>query len=341
MILKNKFACLLLFSTFLLAFNCCKKGEIAINKISRVVAVSGDTNIVNSGVVITSTIEMGSDYKQQIFYSLSYNKIISSNLKTDWDLGFESGINGYHIKLNGAKAMSAFNTNQTNFASVTDTIGMKAAEKVDSPTGNADSTAFGNWQTNTPVYIMSRGYNELGVHQGFRKIQFLSVNQTHYTLKIANLNGSNETTASILKDETKNHTYFSLTNNGVVNIEPGKEDYDLLFSQYTHVYSNPYSTYLVTGVSLNPNKVKVALITDKPFADIVISDSINHPFKTTQNGIGYYWKTFNFSTSSYTVDANMCFLLKDTKGFYYKLHFVDFYNTLGIKGFPKWEYQKL
>ena len=59
------------------------------------------------------------------------------------------------------------------------------------------------------------------------------------------------------------------------------------------------------------------------------------------NTIGYRWKEFNFSTSSYIIFPQMNYIIKDSEGFYYKLHFIDFYDISGNKGNPKWEFQRL
>jgi hypothetical protein len=37
----------------------------------------------------------------------------------------------------------------------------------------------------------------------------------------------------------------------------------------------------------------------------------------------------------------MIYLLKSKEGYYWKLHFVDFYDSNGDKGSPAFEYQEL
>ena len=55
-----------------------------------------------TGDVLVQQIEMLQDYRYQVFYNLENNEIISENLKTDWDLGFENTPNGFHIVLNSS-----------------------------------------------------------------------------------------------------------------------------------------------------------------------------------------------------------------------------------------------
>lgn len=326
MLLQNRIIGFVLAVAFL--FTSCRKKEIAIEPFDR-------------GDVITASVDMSSDYKHQVFYSLSQDTIVSTNLKTDWDLAFENGATGYHVKLNSAKAMYAYNTGQTTFSLVTDTSGFGTNKKCDSPTGNLDSTAFNGWESSFPVFVLDRGYSSSGIHQGFKKIQLLSSGVSDYSYKVAELNGAGEVTVSVPKNNAKNFSCLSLNTNQVVNVEPDKENYDLLFTQYTHVYSNPYSTYLVTGVLINPDKVKVAAINDKPFSEIELNDTIQHPFSSFQNAIGYDWKFYDLPNSVYIVYPSKCYIIKDVQGYFYKLHFIDFYNQSGQKGAPKWEYKRL
>lgn len=327
--MHSKIKTQLLFSGILFfLLSSCRKPEIAVKPAHR-------------GDVITTSVDIGSDYKQQVYFSLSQNAVISTNLKTSWDIGFETLPEGFHLVTNSAKAMSVYNSRQTDFYAVKDTLGFGKNRTYDSPTGNLDSTAFGDWRIEHPVYLVDRGYNEAGIHQGFKKMQIISLQSDLYTFKIADVNGKNEMSCVVQKNKLKNFMQFSFTSNSVVNIEPGKDSYDLLFSQYTHLYQNPFSTYLVTGVLINLHEVKVARVPDIPFNNISIHDTLTHPFKAHQNTIGFDWKTFNFTTSTYTIDLNKCFIIKDTKGYFYKLHFIDFYNSSGLKGHPKMEFKKI
>ena len=320
----NKNIVFILFILFLVS---CKKEELPIQPLDR-------------GGVITAQVEMGSDYREQIYYSLSFNTIISSNLKVDWDLAFESSATGSHIKLNSAKWMGSYKTSQTDFNAVSDTSGYANHVVYDSPTGNLDSTAIGSWQSDGKVYVLFRGYTPSGSKIGFKKIQFISSDATSYTFKYASMNGSNLQTITLPKQSAKNFTYFSISTNALAIIEPDKENYDLLFSQYTHIYAD-HTPYLVVGMLTNPHKMKSARITDVSFENIQLSDTLTHPLSPLINNIGFDWKTFNLTTSNYTVDPTICFIIKGVDGFFYKLHFIGFYNTSGLKGSPKFEFKKL
>ncbi|QQS29715.1 MAG: HmuY family protein [Sphingobacteriales bacterium] len=294
----------------------------------------------NAGEVVTSSVEMGADYRYQIFYDLKTNTIIAQNLKTDWDLGFETSKTGYRIILNTSKAMFARNTGITDFESVSDTLGFEFNKNWDNPNGNLDSTAIGNWKEKNEVYILDRGYSHTGLHQGFRKIQFLSVNETGYTFRFANLNGSNETQFQVEKDSLYNFTFLSLSNGGqIVEVEPPKENWDLCFTQYLHIFYDPFTPYLVTGCLLNRTQTYATQDSVRLFSEITYQDIANIALSSDINTIGYEWKTFVNDT--YSTNPNLNYIIKNKEGFYFKLHFIDFYNTSGLKGTPKWEVQEL
>jgi hypothetical protein len=95
------------------------------------------------GDVKTQVIELTKDYRYQVYFDLSSEKIISTNLKTEWDLGFECSEKGWHIILNTSNFMLAAKSGLTDFDQPVDTVGYKW--NFDVSTGDPDSTAIGQW----------------------------------------------------------------------------------------------------------------------------------------------------------------------------------------------------
>ena len=54
------------------------------------------------GEIQLQQINMQSDYTQQVFYNLSENLVVSSNTKSDWDLGFHSSATSSQIIINSS-----------------------------------------------------------------------------------------------------------------------------------------------------------------------------------------------------------------------------------------------
>jgi len=293
------------------------------------------------GDVITNQVDMGSTYKNQVWFSLSENRIISTNFKSDWDLAFEATASGNHIMLNGSKGMKIYKTTHTDLSQVADTSGLGANAKADAPSGKLDSTAFGNWEALNTVYVIDRGYNESGVQQGFYKMKLTAATASGFTFEYGDIFGAQINSGTVNKNEDYSFVMFSFTTGHEAFIEPKKTDYDLCFTVYTHYFVNPFQYYQVTGVLQNYYNTRVINIKDKPFADIVLSDTTGRQFSGNRNSIGYEWKTFSLNTNLFTIDPTHCYIIHDSKGFYYKLHFIDFYNASGIKGVPKFEFKKL
>jgi hypothetical protein len=309
----------------LLILVACEKDEIPIAKRA-------------PGNVITTQVEMGSDYADQLFYSLSNNRVVSQNKKTDWDLGFEATTDGWHIVLNTARGGAAANTGKTDVASVSSVN--DAEWRWDAHSGNLDSTAIGDYRGKNEVYLIDRGYDELGTHTGYRKIVLLDVTETYYSIKVAELDGTNETTIRIEKDTTVNFVSFSFNQNKVVSIQPPKQEWDLLFTQYIHLFEDPPVPYLVTGVLINRN-LEATAVYDKPFEEISFDNVDQYSFSKAINVIGYDWKEYSFNAGSYVIFPEKNYIVKSHEGRYFKLHFIDFYNENGDKGAPLMEIQEL
>lgn len=311
-----------------------------------------------------ATVAQGTDYANQIFFDLN-NGVVLTNEYAAWDLAFETTAEGYHIWINGGKGMYAGMKNETNFNIVQDTIGVKW--RWDSPTGNPDSTAIGDWVNYIPtssqkpytsnktdeindinssfgnVYIIDRG-SSFNNSTRFWKVKFLWVNANAYKLKYGLLNNTQVDSIIIEKQTAYNYSYFTFSNGGQqLTMEPPKTEWDIVFTRYRYVFYNtiPYTPYQVSGVLLNPTGIYAGVDSTMNFDDIDYQKALSVPLFNRRDVIGYNWKYYSFSSQSYIVVPNRNYIIRDEKGYYWKLRFVDFYNNNGEKGYPKFEYQRL
>ena len=67
----------------------------------------------------------------------------------------------------------------------------------------------------------------------------------------------------------------------------------------------------------------------------------NYNFSNNQDQIGYNWKSYNLQNNLYVINDEWVYLIKDEEGRYFKMQFIDFYNDVGIKGYPKFKIQEL
>ncbi len=297
----------------------------------------------NSGDIILSQIELESDYKNQVYYSIDSNQVISQNLKTDWDLGFESSDLGWRIILNSSTYSQATEIIDLDFYDVIDID--QHDWRWDNPKGVDYGTAIGDYRENLSFYIIDRGYNLNGNKRGYRKMRVDSVTDSYYIVTYANLDNSDETTLQIDKSNGTYFNYFSFESQSLLNIAPTDIDWDLLFTQYTHIYPDNETTpsYLVTGVLINYVKgIEVAKDTLNSFNDITYEmATVSYEYLKEQDFIGFSWKSYDFDNQLYIVDPQIIYIIKTPIGRYYKLHFMDFYNSIGEKGYPKFEIQEL
>ncbi len=305
------------------------------------------------GDYITDTIGLTDNYKNQVYYSLLDSNDVIINNKDSWDLGFESYPNGWRVILNSSCFMKSAFLQDQNFGFPVDTIG---AEWLFNPSdGSADSVAIGQWFTingedtvgTNRLLLLDRGIDVLGNPRGFNQLVIDSLANGTYYFRIADFDGSNVESFTVTKNGDVNHVLFSIFNPIAIISEPGRTSWDLLFTQYTTLLytdvGDPYP-YLVTGVLLNPVFVEVAVDSLTPFADIAFEKAQSMAFTRQADRIGYEWKIYDFAAGTYTVNSDKIYIIRDTKGFLYKLRFIGFYkfNTNKLdKGYPSFEYQKL
>jgi hypothetical protein len=301
------------------------------------------------GDLTVGEVELTETYKYQVFFDLETNTSVKQNIISEWDLGFETADSGWHVILNTTKMMLAGNTGQTDFEKVISSSGLTM--NFDPSHGNLDSTAIGNWYTLSEdkpvslenVYVIDRGTDEDFNVLGEKKVIFNLQDENTYIVRFANLNGSGEQTVVIPKDTLVNFVCFSFEK-GIVEIEPNKKTWDLQFGKYsTLLYTDvgdPYP-YLVTGVLLNPYKTVAGLDTIHQFDEISFEIAEQQNLVNQKDIIGYEWKDYDFDNGMYQVNPEKIYILKNRTGFYYKLRFIDYYNSTGEKGYPTFEFLRL
>jgi len=294
------------------------------------------------GQIEMNEISMNSNYSKQLFFDLTNNLVVKENLKTNWDLAFESSEQGWHILLNSSTLSRLSYLNNYTFEDIIDVNGL--VWRWDDPRGIDNSTAFLDYPDTNVLYIVDRGFELDGSQRGLKKLKIDSINNSSYFVRYSNLDNSDYHSITINKDPNVNFTYLSFDSNNTIDIEPPKEDWDLLFTQYTHLFQDNIETpaYLVTGVYSNYlNDVQVTKDSINNFEDINSAIISSYTFSNEQNTIGYKWKIYDFDAQIYLVNSQMTYIIKSVSNRYFKLRFLDFYNNEGEKGFPSFEIQEL
>jgi len=292
-------------------------------------------------------------YESQLYFDFSSGSIVSENLNSDWTLSFACADTGYHIRLNSSDFWGIAPTGSSNLDSIyTDDV--EYDWRQDSSNGHPDSTAVGSWVSfdsgapsyTNEVYLLGR-FDGISYNLA-KKVQFTMVSENAYVFLIADPALSNTDTIEVLKDDQYNYRQFSIDNNTSVQLEPMKDQWDLLFSQYfTILYTDDGipTPYNVRGVLLNMNQVEAALDTSIHFLDVNYNHAIQHPFSSVQDVIGHDWKSVSVDESSnsaeYKVRPGYTYIVRDANGDLYKLRFKSYFNKSGVKGYPSFEFARL
>lgn len=267
----------------------------------------------------SDSLEMKAGYSEQVFYSLK-NGVIK-NASTKWDLAFEVSGFGSGIRINegfGNVIYSYPKGTKTAWETV-DTSGFSSWKAihnsdVDWSLGALNQNPANDYDLGWGVYNAITHVVEgdsifiLKTTKGvFKKLLIVKLASGTYTFKYADLDGQNEKTVEIKKSDynTKNFVYFSFEKEEILDLEPAKDSWDLVFMKY-NAEIQPGVHYVVTGVLLN-NGVKAQKEKNviHPFTH-ALDTSL---FQSSINTVGYNWKTFN--GSGFVIEDSIVFFLQD------------------------------
>ncbi len=296
-------------------------------------------------------VELGASYTQNAYYNLDNNRVVKTGTIYDYDLAFESTPEGWHILLNSSRFMHAANSQSKDFDEIASAAGLDM--NFDSSSGSLDSTAVGNWLRingndtvfKKQVYVVDLGFDELGNTLGYKKVIFENLSSGIYTLRHANLDGSEDFTSKVSKNADVNLIGFTFDSGGTaVNIEPPAENWQLFFGQYTTLLfagEEPYP-YLVRGVLRNRDGVQAGLYEgEKSFSDFNYEDALAMVFPKAVDGIGHDWKYYNLEAGFYAVESEKVYVIRNADGEFFKMHFLSYFNNEGQTGYPQFEFKKL
>ncbi|MBS1644428.1 MAG: HmuY family protein [Bacteroidetes bacterium] len=302
------------------------------------------------GTASHATVAMGENYDKQIFFDLESGQQVFVSDPKSWNLAFESGTTGKHIFINDGENEFVFNTHDTDMGAITKLPSSLLSSGVgwgfDASCGLPDSTAIGEWyhedgSSKKEVFLMQLSDGNLV------KMRILSSSSKCFTLEWAPLQEQDNFTQAIInKDDRYGLNYFSFAK-GEVQPDPPADTWDIVFTRYRYIYRN-YPTeglnfpYSVSGVLLNPEQTRASADSTTPFASINLAHAQSLATTNNRDIIGYDWKGYGlFTTSVYTVNPSKNYIIHTRKGQIYKLHFLSFYNSAGVKGYPMFEFERL
>ncbi len=275
---------------------------------------------------LTQTSLEESIYTSQLYFDMVAGEVVQSIAPDSWDLGFDAD----GLITNPGQTYGVY---KSAAASVTGdiTIPEDAEWVIDNPDGSVSGRAFYNWDASA-VYLLGKNS-----HGSFTPVYAVKVSQgsSSFNIEYATFGETTSATATITVNSDAYYTRFSFTNSST-DEEPNKGDWQLLFTPYTTALESG-TLYPVKGVVLNPGMSVYADNLDFETVDKTYAAALS--FTQDQEGVGYNWKSY--TDGAYVTNSEMVYILKDSKGTYFKLRFLDFYNLSGEKGYPTFEFQKL
>lgn len=281
---------------------------------------------------VSETVSIGAGYANETWYSLE-NGDQGTKSAADWDLSFDLSGFGTSIRINSGNGILLYsypNGDISDWASV-DSTGLSTW----TPNYNSESTWFEgafdqNVNLNDPFDVGWGTYN-MNTHiisgdsifiiklmdDSYRKMRIDKMANGAFTFTYANIDGSNETEASIVKADyaDKLFGYYSIQNEVAVDHEPvTMENWDLFFGKYTGFIPTPYN---LTGIIAGPNTEVVQINGVSDVANY--NDWGAELFTNDISTIGANWKEFDMASMSYTVVDDRVYFVKTQAGDVWKV----------------------
>lgn len=280
----------------------------------------------------TDTVSVAAGYANQVWYSLP-NDEQGNAPKDNWDIAFEASGFSASILANTQKGLVAY---QSPYAiaqwSTVDTAGIanwpslhnsdidwEGGALNTNPDGNTD-LGWGEYNMNTHAVNGDSIFVVQLLSGAWKKLRINSLTSGTYSFTYANLDGSNEQTATLAKSDYsgKNFAYYSLEGNTALDREPATSTWDVTFTKYITTIMAPAPTpYGVTGVLLNKNVLAVKAST----VDVDTVDYNNYTFQSDINTIGYDWKAF---AGSWVIEDSLVYFIQRSNGDIWKVIFTGF-----------------
>lgn len=298
----------------------------------------------------------GTGYAQQAYFRLS-DDAVTPVANESWDLAFSTiGLTDAGISVNESTTsvfgqpvpeLELYLTSAADFSEMIDTatLGDRLFNDESSWENGAvngvaapDDPFDLGWGAYNPVNHSLSGSRIFAIKLrdgSFRKFIIESLSGGAYTLRYADLDGSDEQTVQIAKNDFPDAplALFSFETGETL---PSTGGWDLFFGRYYTKLDDGEGNlldYPVTGVLSAPG-VEVAEAVDVDPATVEYEAYVDS-FDTRLDIIGYDWKSFDFA-GGWILAGDVAYFVKTPDGHIWKLHFIDFEgSSTGVSTFEK------
>ncbi len=287
-------------------------------------------------VAVNDSVSLSSNYANMSFYSLANGEQANVNAK-DWDLQIWNNLMSASIRVNDGAGVMLYrlvNDDTTDWNSV-DTTGMTPLYNSDTSweTGAFSALAGVHPDYGWGIYDDFNNGNLKGyrifviktLNGNYKKIWVKrhvwdGISAAYYEIAIANLDNSNEENITISKTDypTKSFTYYSIDSAEIKDIEPQKNNWDIVLRRYQTLTQGQY--YTVMGVLTHPD----VLSAEARGVEVSSNDYTPYSFSENISVIGSDWKNFNQSTFQWEIMDSLAYFVAAQDGYYYKVIFTGF-----------------
>lgn len=299
----------------------------------------------------------GATYPNTVFIDLSAGTQTAVK-RESWDLAFATG-SEFKVLINGTTGAMASATGKTDINAVTageftesdsaailfSTSNLEGILHVDDPSMPLSKTAISAisaTEGDNKVYVLNRGSNG-AEERPWKKIRIIR-NGEGYTLQHADFDATDFASVDIAKDTDQNFVYFSF-DNGIAEVEPGKNAWDIAWTAGTSSFPFPQATNgilayffkdLVYHNIYGGSAAAQVLEADIAYDSFTEGDALGLTFNTTDRlTIGSNWR---ITQPSAEIKQDRYYVVKDAESNIYKIRFLSVTKD-GERGKPSFEYE--
>lgn len=307
------------FSLTLLLFTGCIERELPV--LGR---EANEVNLVEANV--------GVDYETQLFFSLQQNKVKSSCKQSEWCIALKEAGTHVEMSLNSGRAMKSINLGFEDFFVDVDVSAWTADDwEVMDPRGTGPNVTEGLKLIKSELMFLDLGLDENNDPLGIVRLSLIEDEDGHWRLRVANAEGDDPQTVLVPRLDGYEWHQVSLLNRTANQIEPQTQEWDVCITQYMELLDEEIP-YLVVGILTPTERVQVFETSNVDWEVWKTNSWEDLDFSSEWNAIGFDWKTFDLSTSSYTVDFDRLYCIKTEEGREFIMRMLDFYDAEGNTG---------
>ena len=286
-----------------------------------------------TGDLIVNSPSIGSNYRNQLYYSISNNEIVASNIKTDWCFSLQSNNDSILLGLNSSRYPLISSLGEIDPSTEITEEMLENMVWALSPPEGAGISHLSHFLAPETLYIIDRGRDTSGDYLGYARLYITDFSNpaSSFTLTIESLNQDSAVILPITLDSDGARSHFSAITFDQKEIEPPLDEYDIWITQYTELLDEE-SPYLVTGILTPGENTTVYQAPFSQWDSLLISDWSNLEFSSEWNAIGFDWKSYDINAGTYSIDTERLYCIKTDAGREFLIRILDFYDDSGSTG---------